>query len=125
LPFIPATPKQLSNVFSCLPKQNLARKSGKLLDIGSGDGRIVIEAAKKGFISHGVELNPWLVLYSRLNALRENVHKDTSFFKKDLWKFNLSPYNYVVIFGVEQMMGDLEKKFVAELSKESTIVACR
>lgn len=126
MPFIPATTKQIENVFSCLPKQTGPNSNPpKLLDIGSGDGRIVIAAAKKGFISHGVELNPWLVLYSRLNSIRNNVYKQTAFYKKDLWKFNLTPYKFVVIFGVEQMMQDLEKKFVAELSKDATIVACR
>mgnify|MGYP002050890935 FL=1 len=38
---------------------------GKLLDIGSGDGRLVVEAARMGFKSTGVELNRWLVYYSR------------------------------------------------------------
>lgn len=46
LPFVPATDNQIKNIFSLLPK-NPANK--KLLDIGSGDGRIVIAAAKVCF----------------------------------------------------------------------------
>ena len=38
---------------------------GTLLDIGSGDGRLVVDAAKMGFRATGVELNRWLVYYSR------------------------------------------------------------
>lgn len=40
-------------------------RSETLVDLGSGDGRIVIEAAKKGYSAVGYELNYWLVLYSR------------------------------------------------------------
>jgi methylase of polypeptide subunit release factors len=45
LPYIPATDSQLKNIFSVLPKKPLANQR-RLLDIGSGDGRIVITAAK-------------------------------------------------------------------------------
>lgn len=43
LPFVPATDNQLRNIFSVLPKNPVNKK---LLDIGSGDGRIVIAGAK-------------------------------------------------------------------------------
>lgn len=46
LPFIPATDNQLKNIMKVLPKS--PDSSIKVLDIGSGDGRIVIEAAKRG-----------------------------------------------------------------------------
>lgn len=46
LPYIPATNNQLKNIMSVLPSQS---KHKKLLDIGSGDGRIVIETAKNGY----------------------------------------------------------------------------
>ena len=66
LPFVPATSSQLNNVRSAL--QGRARSSpapARLLDIGSGDGRIVIQSARDGFQATGVELNRWLVYYSR------------------------------------------------------------
>lgn len=47
LPFIPATDSQLRNIMKVLPKEALGKQI-KVLDIGSGDGRIVIEAAKRG-----------------------------------------------------------------------------
>lgn len=44
LPYIPATDNQLKNILSMLPKNNAGRN--RLLDIGSGDGRIVIATAQ-------------------------------------------------------------------------------
>ncbi|GLV36983.1 uncharacterized protein CBL_02184 [Carabus blaptoides fortunei] len=120
LPYIPATHEQVRNIFTALQS-----RTGTLVDLGSGDGRIVIDAAKRGYSAHGVELNPWLVLYSTLTALKHGETARTKFFCKDLWKFNLKPYDNVVIFGVEQMMADLEKKILVECRQDCTIVACR
>ncbi|XP_063423261.1 ATP synthase subunit C lysine N-methyltransferase-like isoform X2 [Mytilus trossulus] len=103
LPFVPASESQVRNVLSALKG-----RKGTLLDIGSGDGRIVVEAAKVGFRGTGVELNPWLVLYSRWNARRHKVHKLTTFQTKDLWK-----------------MDRLETKFENETNNDVRIVACR
>lgn len=99
LPFVPATTQQILNVL-----QAIRGRSGKLLDIGSGDGRIVLAAAKEGFQSDGVELNPWLVLYSRFVSFKSGLSRNTSFYRADLWKFNLKPYNNIVIFGVKEMV---------------------
>lgn len=120
LPYVPATTEQLAGV-----RKALAGRKGTLLDVGSGDGRIVFVAAKAGFKADGVELNPWLVLYSKLASLFTPQCRDTRFFCRDLWKFNLKSYDNIVIFGVEQMMKDFETKLIQELREGSVIVVCR
>ncbi|XP_077165946.1 ATP synthase subunit C lysine N-methyltransferase isoform X3 [Paroedura picta] len=103
LPFVPATPKQIDNVLSALNG-----RSGCLVDIGSGDGRIVIAAAKVGFKAVGYELNPWLVWYSRYHAWKAGVHHNAKFYVSDLWK-----------------MLQLEDKLGKELRPEAKVVVCR
>ncbi|KAI1280828.1 hypothetical protein HDE_13806 [Halotydeus destructor] len=123
LPYVPATDVQVANVLKGLPK-----KTGSLIDLGSGDGRIVHAAAAQGFTSTGVELNPWLVLYSKLKARTLGVSDKCLFTKRDLWKVNLAEYNNVVIFGVSEMMPSLEKKLIQDLdssNNEVRVVACR
>lgn len=64
-----------------------------------------MSAAQAGFTpAEGVELNPWLVLYSKVQAIRQGLSSATSFHRKDLWKFSLKPYPNIVIFGVEEMV---------------------
>lgn len=70
----------------------------------------VLAAAKRGFQAHGIELNVWLVWYSRFKALLNGVSSKTAFFKQDLWKYNLGKYNNIVIFGVDQMVRNLCKQ---------------
>ncbi|XP_049603541.1 ATP synthase subunit C lysine N-methyltransferase [Syngnathus scovelli] len=120
LPFVPATTTQVENVLNAL-----RTRSGTLVDIGSGDGRIVIAAAKRGFLASGFELNPWLVWYSRYKAWRHGVHRSTSFHISDLWKVSFAQYSNVVIFGVPQMMDKLELKLQSELPSSAKVVACR
>ncbi|XP_011385235.2 protein FAM173B [Pteropus vampyrus] len=81
VPFVPATAKQVENVLKALRSRR-----GPLVDVGSGDGRIVIAAAKEGFVAAGYELNPWLVWYSRYRAWREGVQDLATFYISDLWK---------------------------------------
>ncbi|KAK7056576.1 hypothetical protein SK128_021532 [Halocaridina rubra] len=121
LPYVPATTEQVNNVLMALKG-----RSGHLVDLGSGDGRIVVAAAKRAKLkSVGVELNPWLIWYSRWLAWRSGVSSQTSFVTRDLWKFNLKQYENIVIFGVEEMMPHLESKFVQELTPDACVVACR
>ncbi|GFN88132.1 family with sequence similarity 173, member b [Plakobranchus ocellatus] len=120
LPYIPASAAQISYVFRALEG-----RSGSLLDIGSGDGRITMAAARQGFQGHGVELNIWLVLYSRWRAWAQGLSRHAKFYKRDLWKTNLSSYQNIVIFGVESMMAPLEVKMGQELNPGTNIVACR
>ncbi|XP_006900227.1 PREDICTED: protein FAM173B [Elephantulus edwardii] len=120
LPFVPATPQQVDNVL-----RTLRGRCGPLADVGSGDGRIVIAAAKMGFQAAGYELNPWLVWFSRYRAWREGVHGSTRFHISDLWKVSFSQYSNVVVFGVPQMMPPLEKKLDLELANDARVIACR
>ncbi|GAB5567379.1 ATP synthase subunit C lysine N-methyltransferase isoform X1 [Prionailurus iriomotensis] len=133
LPFVPATTKQIANVVKMLHCRR-----GSLVDIGSGDGRVilseqslkpkelcVIAAAKEGFTAVGYELNPWLVWYSRYRAWREGVQDSAKFYISDLWKVTFSQYTNVVVFGVPQMMPQLEEKLELELKDDARVIACR
>jgi len=120
LPYVPATTTQVSNVFKALQG-----RAGHFIDLGSGDGRIVLEGARRGFKAVGVELNPWLVIYSKFQALRLGLSSTASFYRKDIWKTSLQPYETVVIFGVDTMMEQLEEKCRKELKPSAEIVACR
>lgn len=65
-----------------------------------------MNTAKHGFESVGIELNFWLVLYSRLIAIKSNIQPSPKFIRTDLWKYQLKPFSNVIIFGVEEMVSD-------------------
>ena len=68
------------------------------MDLGSGDGRTVITAAKRGATAVGVEFNPDMVALSRRNATKENVGNRATFVQGDLFKADLSKATVITMF---------------------------
>lgn len=69
-----------------------------LIDLGSGDGRTVITAAKRGVHAIGIEYDPDLVELSKRNALKEGVNDKTEFIKTDLFEYDFSKATVITMF---------------------------
>lgn len=69
-----------------------------LVDLGSGDGRTVIAAAKRGAKAIGVEYNPNMVELSYKNAAKEGVKDKVEFFNGDLFEYDFSKATVVTMF---------------------------
>ncbi len=69
-----------------------------VIDLGSGDGRTVITAAKRGARALGVEFNPNMVALSKANAAKEGVSDRASFVRADLFETDLSPATVITMF---------------------------
>src|ERR1041384_5540181 len=69
-----------------------------LVDLGSGDGRTVITAAKRGATAVGVEYNPDMVALSKQNAEKEGVAGKASFVQADLFKTDLTKATVITMF---------------------------
>jgi methyltransferase family protein len=69
-----------------------------LMDLGSGDGRTVITAAKRGATAVGVEYNPDMVALSKKAAEKEGVTGKASFIQADLFKTDLSKATVITMF---------------------------
>ena len=69
-----------------------------VMDLGSGDGRTVITAAKRGARALGVEYNPDMVELSRRNAAKEGVTRRASFTKADLFATDFSEASVITMF---------------------------
>jgi 2-polyprenyl-3-methyl-5-hydroxy-6-metoxy-1,4-benzoquinol methylase len=69
-----------------------------VIDLGSGDGRTVITAAKLGAKASGIEYNPDMVEMSKRNAAKEGVSDRTTFAKADLFESDLSQATVITLF---------------------------
>src|SRR5436853_7696919 len=69
-----------------------------VMDLGSGDGRTVITAAKRGARALGVEYNPDMVALSERNAAKEGVSARAKFVKADLFETDFSKASVITMF---------------------------
>jgi len=69
-----------------------------VIDLGSGDGRTVITAAKRGAKALGIEYNPEMVELSKRTAAKEGVSDKASFIKADLFESDFSQAQVVTMF---------------------------
>ncbi|MFB3816471.1 MAG: class I SAM-dependent methyltransferase [Candidatus Methylomirabilales bacterium] len=69
-----------------------------VIDLGSGDGRLVITAAKRGARALGIEYNPDLVELSRRHAAREGVSERARFVKADIFESDFSQATVITMF---------------------------
>jgi len=105
---------------------DLARLTSRdyLIDLGSGDGRIVIAAAKRGARALGVEYNPDLIELSRRTAAVEGVAERATFMQGDLYEADISGATVLVLFLMPDMLSKLSAKFL-ELPPGTRIVTHR
>jgi ribosomal protein L11 methylase PrmA len=115
----PSTPVQTSlmvDLAGVLPGE-------KAVDLGSGDGRVLIALARRGAEAHGYEVNPVLVLLSRRNIRRAGLEGKAFAHWGSFWRVDLSRFGLVTVFQVDFVMGRLETKLKRELADGARIVS--
>jgi len=117
-PYVPSDRKMVEKMVRLV---NL-KPGEKVVDLGSGDGRIVIEFAKAGADAHGYEISPFLVWISRFKAQKEGFGSKTKFSKKNFWKEDFSEFDVIAMYQVSYVMNRLEKKLLDELKPGARVV---
>jgi hypothetical protein len=88
-------------------------KQDYLVDLGSGDGRMVITAAKRGVRAHGIEYNPELVVLSQRKAEAESVAHLATFERADIFESDFSRATVVTLFLLPDLNLRLRPKLLA------------
>ena len=117
-PFEPTNRKKLRKII----KLANAKEGEKAVDLGSGDGRIVIELAKKGAEAHGFEINPILVLISRWK-IRKLGLKNAFIHWKSFWGEDFGKYDLIILFQFSTVMKRLRDKLKKELKSKARVVS--
>lgn len=99
------------------------RKGEKVVDLGSGDGRLVVNLAGNGVLVYGFEINPILVLVSRVVILLYGLSGTAFIYFQNFWDANLSSYSLIIVYGLPSMMSRLEKKLKKELKPGTRIIS--
>ncbi len=87
----------------------------KIIDLGSGDGRMVIAFAKAGGNVDGFEFKPHLAEKSRRRITDAKLQETATIYEKSFWDVDLSSYDIIYIYGMQSIMERLEEKLFREL----------
>jgi precorrin-6B methylase 2 len=96
--------------------------SDYVIDLGSGDGRTVITAAKRGARALGIEYNPDMVELSKQAAAKEGVTARANFMKADIFESDFSQATVITMYLLPQLNLKLRPK-ILDLKPGTRIVS--
>jgi tRNA G37 N-methylase Trm5 len=100
------------------------RKGDVLYDLGSGDGRIPITAAKKfGIRATGIDIDPERIWEAEVNAKKEGVENLVRFRREDLFKSDFRDATVVTLYLLPDLNVKLRPRLWAELKPGTRIVS--
>jgi SAM-dependent methyltransferase len=92
-----------------------------ILDLGSGDGRLLLEAARRGAHAIGYEINPLLVVWSKIVTWR--YRRLVTVRWVDMWRVSLPPADVIYTFLLNRYMSRLDRKLTAEIKTPTVVVS--
>ena len=95
----------------------------RVLDLGTGDGRILIAAARRGASGTGVDIDPVLIGEARASAIRAGVGDRTRFVAQDLFVTPLAHHTVVTMFLLPSVNLRLRPRLLRELAPGTRIVS--
>ena len=120
VPFVP-TPIEVVDRMLEMPE---VKKGDLVYDLGSGDGRILIRAAKKyGARGVGIEMDSWLVAAARSKAKEEGVEDLVEFRVEDAAQTDISGATVVTLYMLPWFNAMMKPKFQTQLKPGSRIVS--
>jgi tRNA G37 N-methylase Trm5 len=120
VPYVP-TPQ---NVVEAMLKLGEVKKDDVLYDLGSGDGRIVVTAAKMyGVRGTGIDINPERIAEANENAKKEGVTDKVRFLNQDLFEADFKDATVVTLYLLPSINLKLRPKLWKELKPGTRIVS--
>ncbi len=119
---VPFVPSAEDRVEIMLQLANV-KPGEKAVDLGSGDGRVIIGLAKLGAKADGMEIDPELVKRARKNASEQGLDGKIKIINTNYWDEDLSGYDVITIYGITSIMDRLEQKLRKELKPGARVIS--
>lgn len=94
-----------------------------VIDLGSGDGRIIIAAAKRGAYGHGIDLDPRRIREARENAIKAGVEDKVIFMEGNIFKTDFSRASVVTMYLLNSVNIQLRPHLLRNLKPGSRLVS--
>ncbi len=118
-PFVPSS----KHAVRAMVKLARIKPGQAVIDVGSGDGRLLFEAADQGATATGIEINPDLVLLTRLRAMQGPYRGKVRVLWKNLWKADVRHADVVFVYLIPWRMEKLAEKLEDELKPGALVIS--
>lgn len=119
VPYVP-TPE---NVVERMLDLADVQPSDYVIDLGSGDGRIVIAAAKRGAYGHGIDLDPERIAEARENASQAGISDQVMFMEQNIFETDFSGASVITMYLLPSVNKKLRSKLLDNLEPGTKIVS--
>ena len=99
------------------------KKGDIVMDLGSGDGRFLIAAAKRGATAIGWEINPFLVLYTSLRAYFAGVSDRVTIHCGNFLHADVHNADVIFLFVITKYLPKVEEKLQKEMKEGTKVIA--
>jgi predicted RNA methylase len=115
--FAPSQRKIIEEFFKIYPFE----ENKIFFDLGSGDGRVVFLAEKKGLKAYGIENNP--VLYFLSNFLKRRYKSEAVFIREDLRKAEVEKADYIYLYLLPKFMEEIEDDLFSKIKNNAKVIS--
>lgn len=116
-PWVPAFRRDLDDVLDLAG----VTKRTKFVDLGCGDGKVLVAAARRGAHVTGYEVNPIMWLIAKIRMLpfgaRANVYL------RSYWSVSMNQYDVIYMFLISHHMPKMRRKLQGELRSDARVVS--
>ncbi len=99
------------------------KRGEKAVDLGAGDGKIIIALAKQNVESHGYEINPILVWKARQKITKAKVKNKAYMHWGNFWNKNIADFDAIFLYNISFNMRELEEKIIKEAKPSARIIS--
>ncbi len=118
-PYVPSRKKQVLSILSEIP----FKKNTKFLDLGCGDGRVVLAAAKQYEIQAvGIDINPMIIAWAKLKARLARL-PNIEYRVENIFKTPLGDFDVIYIFLMPKLLAKLKNKLRTETKKGTVLIS--
>lgn len=118
-PFVPSSHKVVRDMITLAQIQ----KGERVYDLGSGDGRILIAAARVGAVARGWEIHPMLVWLTRLKAWWNGVGARVRVEAKSYWSADWKDADVIMVYLITSRMREFKNKLTLETQPGTRVVS--
>lgn len=118
-PFVPSARNEAESMIELAG----IKRGINVYDLGSGDGRILIMAARRGALATGFEINPFLVFLTMLRARLNGLGHLVKVRCMNFWHADIHDADIIFIYLIPWRMDRLKDKLLAELKPGATVVS--